>query len=176
MIVAKMGPTHSNMCWRDCGAHIGNHTHIFWTCPKLRLFWKEISEALKEVFGQAFDVDPMVMLLGMVPEGIEGRAKIYLLHILLTAAIKCITIKWLKPDPPTYNMWVVKVREIYQVEQITYALRLQSDLFFKRWTPATPILMETPSVPSNINLLISHSAPAPSIPSHLDSLSSVIFT
>ena len=142
VIVAKMGPTHSNRCWRECGAHIGNHTHIFWNCPKLRLFWRRISEALTEVFGQNFTEDPMVMLLGVVPEGIEGRAKTYLLHILLTAAIKCITIKWLKPDPPTYNMWVDKVWEIHQMEQITYALRLRSDLFIARWNPVMPILIQ----------------------------------
>lgn len=140
-IVAKMGPNHSNKCWRGCGAYIGNHTHIFWTCPKLRLFWREISEALGEVFGQNIPEDPIIMLLGGLPEGFEGRAKIYLLHVLLTAAIKCITIKWLKPEPPTFSMWVEKVWDIHQMEQITYALRLQPDIFNKRWSPIMPLLM-----------------------------------
>ena len=33
-IVAKMGPTHSNLCWRNCGTRSANHTHTFWLCPK----------------------------------------------------------------------------------------------------------------------------------------------
>ena len=28
VIVAKMGPTHSNICWRQCGENVGNHIHI----------------------------------------------------------------------------------------------------------------------------------------------------
>ena len=47
----------------------------------------------------------MVALLGLLPRGMEGRAKKYLLQTLLAAAIKCITVRWLKPDPPTHNMW-----------------------------------------------------------------------
>ena len=60
--------------------------------------------------------DPIVMLLGATPEGLEGRAKIYLLHVLLTAAIKCITINWLKPNPPSYGMWLGKVWDIHHRE------------------------------------------------------------
>ena len=131
-IVAKMGPTYSNICWRNCGTQIGNHTHIFWTCTKLSTFWTEIFEALKIIFRQNLIEDARIALLGIIPEGFDGRAKKYLLQILTTAAIKCITVKWLKPDPPTYNMWTEKVWEIYQMEQITYSSRLQKQTFIKR--------------------------------------------
>uniref|UniRef100_A0A3B5B7K0 Uncharacterized protein n=1 Tax=Stegastes partitus TaxID=144197 RepID=A0A3B5B7K0_9TELE len=43
----------------------------------------------------------------------------YLLNILTTAALKTITIEWLKPEPPSYNTWIQKVWDIYQTEQIT---------------------------------------------------------
>ena len=77
-----------------------------------------------------------------MPEGLDGRAKKYLLNILLTAALKCITIKWLKPDPPTYNIWIQKVWDIYQMEQITYSLRLQKSIFTKRWGPVSALLIQ----------------------------------
>lgn len=137
-----MGPTYPNKCWRNCSTQIGNHTHIFWSCPKLRSFWDEVFELLKELFHYNFTKDPKVALLGVVPEGIEGRANKYIFQILLSAALKCITIKWLKPDPPTYNMWVGKIWEIYQMEQITYSLRLQKDTFTKRWSPLMAILIQ----------------------------------
>ena len=94
-IASKMGPSHSDRCWRNCSTLIGNHTHIFWSCPKLKAFWERIFKALTEIFHQLLPKDPKVALLGVIPEGIEGRAKRYLLQILLTAALKCITIKWL---------------------------------------------------------------------------------
>lgn len=75
-------------------------------------FWKDVFKAINEVFGSKISMDPTVALLGLVPDGIKGRTKKYLLQIFLTTAIKCITIRWLKPDPPTYNMWTEKIKEI----------------------------------------------------------------
>ncbi len=120
--------------------HFINHTHIFWSCPKLKIFWEKVFGMLKDVFGRNITMDPTVALLGLLPRGIEGRAKKYLLQILLTTAIKCITVRWLKPDPPTHNRWTERIREIYQMEKITYSLRLQKDLFIKRWSCARSIL------------------------------------
>ena len=141
-IVAKMGPTHSNKCWRSCGAHIGNHLHIFWACPKLRPFWDEVYKVLAVVFHVNIPKDPLIAVLGVKPQVIEGRATNYLLQILLTAAIKCITINWLKPEPPTYDLWTQKVLEIYEMERITFLLRLQKHKFDRRWSPILSILMQ----------------------------------
>jgi len=104
-IVAKLGPTYSNLCWRNCG-RAANHTHIFWLCPKLNAYWGEVFDALKQICQQDIHMTPTVALLGAIPEGLDGRAKKYLLNILLTAALKGITIRWLKPDPPTYDIWI----------------------------------------------------------------------
>ena len=146
-IVARMGSTHSSSCWRNCGAHSANHTHIFWSCPKLRVYWKEVFDALEVVFQLNIPREPTVALLGMIPEGVVGRAKKYLFNILITAALKSITIRWLKPDPPTYNIWIQKLWDLYQMEQITYTLRLQRSLFVGRWSPVVPLLMQW-SLPS----------------------------
>ena len=69
-----------------------------------------------------------VAVLGVMPVELQGRARKYLLNILFTAALKCITIKWLKPDPPTYNFWIQKVWALYKMEQITYCLRPQKSI------------------------------------------------
>lgn len=74
-IVAKMGPIYSNTCWRKCGTHIENHTHIFWSCRRLGTFWKEIFEALEEIFHQNIAKDSRVALLGLIPLEFEGTAK-----------------------------------------------------------------------------------------------------
>lgn len=37
-------------CWRQCGMTIANHYHIFWDCPKLKGFWKDIQSSLSTVF------------------------------------------------------------------------------------------------------------------------------
>ncbi|KAF3844501.1 hypothetical protein F7725_007664 [Dissostichus mawsoni] len=74
--------------------------------------------------------------------GLEERSKTYLLRILLTVALKCITIKWLKPEPPTYNCWIQRVWDIHHMEQITYLLRLQKNILIKRWAPVMHLLIQ----------------------------------
>lgn len=66
----------------------------------------------------------------------------YLLQINLGAAIKCIKIGCLKPEPLSYNIWIQKVWELYEMEQITYAIRLQKPKFIKRWSPAMTLIMQ----------------------------------
>ena len=73
---------------------------------------------------------------------LEGKSEKYLLGILLTVALKCNTIKRMNPDPPTYNLWIQKVWDVYQMEQITYLLRIQKDTFTKRWSPVIDLLMQ----------------------------------
>ena len=90
-------------------------------------------ETLNKMFGGNITNDPTVALLGRLPRGV------YLIQILLATAIKFITIRWLKP--PTHNMWTDKIKAIYQMEQITYSLRLQKHTFTKRWSPAMRILI-----------------------------------
>ncbi len=139
-----MSSTHTNKCWRNCGDYIGNHLHIFWSCSKLQQFWGEVYQALREVFHADIPQDPQTALLGLKPKGeiTEGRTATYLLQIMLTAALKCVTINWLKTEPPTYNQWIQRIWEIHMMEQITYSLRLEQNIFVKRWNPIMKLLIQ----------------------------------
>uniref|UniRef100_A0AAR2K0V3 Reverse transcriptase domain-containing protein n=1 Tax=Pygocentrus nattereri TaxID=42514 RepID=A0AAR2K0V3_PYGNA len=139
-VVAKMDPRVPSLCWRNCGTAIPNHTHIFWSCPKLQIFWDKVYRTIKQILQEVIPKDPTVALLGIFPAGIQGRAKSYLLNIFFVAALKCITIKWMQLEPPTYNAWVQKVGELYQMEKITYLLRLQRHVFSLRWDCARALL------------------------------------
>ncbi|KAG7519555.1 hypothetical protein JOB18_011322 [Solea senegalensis] len=59
-ITSKMGPAHGSSCWRNCGTENANHTHIFWLCPKLSLFWKDVFDALREVFKRDIPHTPII--------------------------------------------------------------------------------------------------------------------
>ena len=64
----------------------------------------------------------------------------YLLQILLVAAKKTITIKWLKKEPPNQAEWLTTIRNIYTMEKMTYSLRLQRELFIERWAPLMTVM------------------------------------
>lgn len=107
-IVTKINLALTGNCWRGCG-ELGNHLHIFWSCPKLNGFWESIFQTISKVFGVIFPRNPQIAILGVIPETVESRNHVYLLQILLASAKKAITSNWLKKDPPVYGEWLSKV-------------------------------------------------------------------
>ena len=44
----KSRHSHSHQpCWRLCGHMDANHSHIFWMCPKIKMFWTNICLTLR---------------------------------------------------------------------------------------------------------------------------------
>ena len=134
-ILSKMDANRPDTCWRGCGDQIANHAHVFWSCPILDSFWRDVFNSLDSIFEEQIPRDPLVAILGAIPEKQMSRKKIYLLHILLAAAKKSITLNWLKIEPPTRNIWKAVVENIFLMEKITYKLRLQDEQFAERWLP-----------------------------------------
>lgn len=58
----------------------------------------------------------------------------YLFRILIIACKKTVTRHWLLPDPSTLEKWIECVNEIYQMERLTFSLRLQMDRFVVLWS------------------------------------------
>ena len=38
-------------CWRQCGCLEAHHMHIFWSCEKLKSFWKDVHLIVINVLG-----------------------------------------------------------------------------------------------------------------------------
>ena len=95
--------------------------------------------ALHDIFQVDIPKEPLFSLLGVVHRALKSRDDVYLLQILL-AAIKGITINWLKPTVPTLQVWKDIVQELFRMEGITYNLGLQNEKFLKRWYPAFILL------------------------------------
>ena len=76
-----MGPAHSSSCWRKCGTPDANLTHIFWLCPELSVFWREIFNVLKDISKRHILENLVVPLLEVLPDYLHGTVKKYLLKI-----------------------------------------------------------------------------------------------
>ena len=61
------------------------------------------------------------------------RSEEYLFGILISACRKVFTRHWLLPEAPTIKEWIDIVNDIYNMEHITFALRLQKEKFIKFW-------------------------------------------
>ena len=67
-ITSKYSNT-SNLCWRGCG-RVGDFPHIFWDCPNIQGFWKDVQKQIKRVLGITFTLDPALYILGILPSEI----------------------------------------------------------------------------------------------------------
>lgn len=133
-----MDPSQTSACWSECGEESANHTHTFGSTH----FWRKVLYLLDKIFGFSLPRDPLLAILGAIPDAGISRKKIYLLHILLAAAKKAITLNWLKKDSPTLDTFQSVVKRIYTMEKITFVLRLQNAQFTDRWAPWFEVVEE----------------------------------
>lgn len=133
-MISKFDKNITDLCWRDC-KQIGDHTHIFWDCPKLKTYWEGIRKEILAILKIDLPLDPKVYIFGVVPEGLASNCVIKILHILLLTARKMITLSWLRPLPPTINQWHERLLNVYNMEKITAKLQMKYDMFLKIWVP-----------------------------------------
>ena len=46
---------------------VGDHTQIFWDCPKIQIFWKKSKEELEKILAMDHPMD-MLFLLDVFPD------------------------------------------------------------------------------------------------------------
>lgn len=138
--------TNSSACWRQCGCIMANHFHIFWSCTSLNPFWQQVHGVLEKVFRVDISFKFETLYLGVLPLEMFSSKDRYLFRILSAACKKAITRMWLKPGKPTLDEWIDIVYDIFKMERITLALRLQQGIFLSRWEKW--IIYVTPIRPS----------------------------
>ena len=124
-------------CWRLCGANGANHFHIFWDCPIIRTYWKEIHKHIVNVFHVNIPFNCETVYLGNLPVEAWNTKDKKLLAILLAASKKSVTRKWLRIEPPTIEEWTGIIYEIYIMEKISFSLKVDKEKFYKIWTKWT---------------------------------------
>jgi len=117
-------------CWRQCGSQEANHWHIFWECPVIKNFWIEFHRTINTIFGANLPLEFTTLFLGHANFQ-TIRSEEYLFGILISACRKVFTRHWLLPEAPTIKEWIDIVNDIYNMEHITFALRLQKEIFIK---------------------------------------------
>jgi len=120
------------ICWRNCGNQCANHYHVFWDCPVMKDYWREINNALKDIFKCEIPLESKTMFFGHIPEEWPKRDK-HLINILLVACKKSITRKWLSQESPTLNTWMDITMDIYKMEKITAFVNHKMENFASYW-------------------------------------------
>jgi len=133
LVVAKFDSTSPlSQCWRDCGM-VGDYVHIFWECPKIQVYWQGVKREIDKVLEGDIPMRPDFFLLDSFPPDLFSKSHLFVLHILLMAARKIITVNWMKVHVPTVTEWTYKLKQIYIFEKMTADLQFKSDIFQQKW-------------------------------------------
>lgn len=132
MISTFVKETSVALCWRKCGK-IGDHTHIFWDCPKIQEFWKCVKKEINKILEVEIPLDPVVCLLGALSKKMYNEEERYVLRILLLIAKKMITVHWKEEQPPNLAQWTQRLKQVYIMEKMTACLQMKMDIFLQRW-------------------------------------------
>lgn len=45
---------------------VGDHIHIFWVCPKIQTFWKNVKAEIEKILEIDIPLDPSLFLLEVI--------------------------------------------------------------------------------------------------------------
>lgn len=82
---------------------------------KIRIFWKNVREEMGKILGLNIALDPLLFLLEIPLKQTFTTDQCYIIHILLMAAKKIITINWMKTEPLGIDQWLQKIKHIYSI-------------------------------------------------------------
>ena len=122
----------SSQCWQNCGCRAAGHYHVFWECPNIQNYWKDIHKAIQDVFNTHIPFDFKIMYLSYIPPELSAIDK-YFMGALLAAGKKALTKRWMLQTGPTIDNWIDVTIEIYTMEKVTFSLNLKLDVFMTHW-------------------------------------------
>lgn len=127
----KFSPSVSNVCWRCKGA-IGSMIHIWWECPALQPFWREVHSIISRVTTYTLDYNPAQYLLHYSTLPKHTYQKWLAMH-MVNAARLCIPTHWRSTDTPTIREWLSRIAKIEEMEELIYTSQERIQKFTKTW-------------------------------------------
>ncbi len=101
-------------CWRECGEVLADQGHVFWSCPSIQTFWREVAKIISKVRHFNISVSFTTLYLRNMRDGLS-KTDIYLFRVLLAASKKAITKRWLKKNSPTTDTFVNIVKQLHYI-------------------------------------------------------------
>lgn len=129
--IHKYQPGVSPLCWRCNEAH-GSLLYIWWCCPLIQPFGKEVHRLTIQITIYSPDFTPVQYLLHhtSIPQSAYKRSLI--LH-LINAAKFCIPIHWKDNTHPSISEWLQRIEKIADMEDLVHQTRETLKKFQKTW-------------------------------------------
>lgn len=129
----KMNPDSPLECWR-CGGTPGDFTHIFWTCPAIVSYWREILDFITQITSVPLQPSMSICILGLTEQLIPTVAGCTLVGLLLFYARKAIALSWRKSTRPPLSLWKQLINNSLPLYKDTYDNRGCPNKYSKVWS------------------------------------------
>lgn len=126
-----------NPCCDKCRISEASLIHMFWTCPSLEKYWKEVFQTLSLILNCKLEPDPLVALFGTTGDDNtcltpNMRRTIAFASLL---ARRAILLRWRDAAPPTHAQWLRDIMSCLKLEKIRYSVYNRTIKFQKLWGP-----------------------------------------
>lgn len=129
----KWDNQRSEMCWR-CHQETGTLTHIWWQCNLIKDYWKEVRNLIKLITDTNLNLNAACCLIHVTNFSLK-RYKHSLTKHLLNAAKSLIPLHWNSSRVPSTSEWLLKTRDICEMEDTLAQERGNVERFHKTWQP-----------------------------------------
>lgn len=130
----KLFPQTEDSCTR-CSFSPADHTHTFFSCPKLASFWASFFDFMSRALHVSLSPCPIVAIFGVSLLSSITRQKAEVIAFASLIARRCILLHWKCPTPPPTTSWLKDLMSFLSLEKLKYATRGSTDKFYKTWNP-----------------------------------------
>lgn len=102
-----------------CQSPNSSLSHMFWTCPSLENFWRNIFQTLSLTLDTVKEPDPLLALFGVMKDGGLPKTKRAALSFALPLACRSILLRWKGTYLPTHSQWLQDLMSCPEVRKNT---------------------------------------------------------
>uniref|UniRef100_A0A803TZ67 Reverse transcriptase domain-containing protein n=1 Tax=Anolis carolinensis TaxID=28377 RepID=A0A803TZ67_ANOCA len=107
-------------CWK-CGRGEGSYLHMWWSCEKVKPYWREIHDKCQKILKIKIPLLPEFFLLGMTNNQ-WGKNEDKIFTHLTTAARLVLARLWNQKLIPKVEEWIKRIWDIMNMDYLTFLL------------------------------------------------------
>lgn len=129
----KISPTLSPLCWWY-GGERGSLLHIWWTCPLIQPFWKEVHWLTNHQLPPSLWNTHQHNICYIIPQFPKSTYLRSLAMNLLNEARLCIPTGWRSTSSLTTADWLKRIQKNAGMEELVHLARDTPSKFRKTWS------------------------------------------
>lgn len=124
-------------CYDKCRISKASLIHMFWSCPSLEKYWKEVFQTLSLILYCNLEPNPLVAVFGTTGDDNTSFSpnKRHTIAFASLLARRAILLRWKDSAPPTHAQWLKDIMSCLKLEKIRYSVCNSTIKFKKLWGP-----------------------------------------